>query len=242
MNSKFFLIVLVFLLIGSVFVSVVSAITKTGEYEGSFDVDVGEAGIIIEPSEPEECQEDWSCSYWTTCSAGSQEFTCVDCNKCGTYDMRPEACWTTRTCGTTNGDGGNSGGGGSSCNENWECSGWSSCVSGRQTRTCTDLADCRTTYYKPATTRVCLAGLSETNSGTTEQEEEKVTLIENSDSEPDSVIGITGAVIGALGKKSTILITSFIIGILALIIITLIVKRKQEAGIVRKVNKMIEKK
>ncbi|NIM47350.1 MAG: hypothetical protein GTN40_04320 [Candidatus Aenigmarchaeota archaeon] len=35
------------------------------------------------------------------------------------------------------------------CIENWDCTDWSECVGGTQTRTCTDLNDCGTTYDAP---------------------------------------------------------------------------------------------
>ncbi|MFH1257040.1 MAG: fibronectin type III domain-containing protein [Candidatus Diapherotrites archaeon] len=44
---------------------------------------------------------------------------------------------------------------GSTCIENWNCTTWSSCVNGTQTRTCTDSAGCGTTVYKPAEIQSC---------------------------------------------------------------------------------------
>jgi hypothetical protein len=41
------------------------------------------------------------------------------------------------------------------CNENWNCSSWSSCISNSQTRTCTDLNSCGTTVNLPALTQSC---------------------------------------------------------------------------------------
>ncbi len=42
------------------------------------------------------------------------------------------------------------------CFENWACEGWSACVSGIQTRTCTDTSNCNTTQYLPATQQACV--------------------------------------------------------------------------------------
>ena len=53
---------------------------------------------------------------------------------------------------------------GTSCEEDWECTNWSSCVGGNQTRTCTDLANCGTTNYKPFETQSCI----ECTNGTTQ--------------------------------------------------------------------------
>ncbi len=41
------------------------------------------------------------------------------------------------------------------CNTNWQCQAWSACVSGRQTRTCTDYSGCGSLTNKPAITQVC---------------------------------------------------------------------------------------
>ncbi len=43
----------------------------------------------------------------------------------------------------------------SSCTESWTCSGWSACVNGQQTKTCTDSHNCGTTANKPLTTQSC---------------------------------------------------------------------------------------
>jgi hypothetical protein len=41
------------------------------------------------------------------------------------------------------------------CTESWQCSDWSSCHDGLQTRTCVDSNHCGTTESKPATTKGC---------------------------------------------------------------------------------------
>jgi hypothetical protein len=41
------------------------------------------------------------------------------------------------------------------CTPNWQCTNWSACVNGKQTRTCTDLNNCGTTAYQPVTTQTC---------------------------------------------------------------------------------------
>ncbi|MFC1754047.1 putative metal-binding motif-containing protein, partial [Thermoproteota archaeon] len=56
--------------------------------------------------------------------------------------------------------GGGGGGGGSDapavCYESWECGDWSSCTANKQTRSCTDEADCGTSENKPSSSRVCV--------------------------------------------------------------------------------------
>jgi hypothetical protein len=42
------------------------------------------------------------------------------------------------------------------CVENWQCTEWSECVNGTQTRTCTDLNNCGTTLNKPEEERSCV--------------------------------------------------------------------------------------
>jgi len=41
------------------------------------------------------------------------------------------------------------------CYENWQCTAWSACTDGTQTRTCTDLNACGTTLFRPALTQDC---------------------------------------------------------------------------------------
>jgi|GEM_PF-6842506 len=43
------------------------------------------------------------------------------------------------------------------CTENWECSGWSVCIEGEQTRSCQDINACGTTAQKPVESRSCVA-------------------------------------------------------------------------------------
>jgi len=61
--------------------------------------------------------------------------------------------------GSSGGSGGSGGGGGSSCiyssNYNWNCSDWSICTLGKQTRTCNLKNNCGTDYGRPLTTQVC---------------------------------------------------------------------------------------
>ena len=60
---------------------------------------------------------------------------------------------------TSNGGGGGSGswrGAGGICLSNWTCTKYSPCISGKQTRTCSDINDCEPPYYgKPAEEILC---------------------------------------------------------------------------------------
>lgn len=57
------------------------------------------------------------------------------------------------------GGGGGGGGGGAfpSCIENWNCSDWSDCINGIETRTCNDIKNCGTTTNKPEEQHKCAA-------------------------------------------------------------------------------------
>jgi len=76
------------------------------------------------------------------------------------------------------------------CEPNWQCSDWSACVNGQQTRTCTDIAECGTDYLKPETLRAC------------SEEQQQIQEITPTGQ------GITGAVIGFV-KSPTGIITIF---------------------------------
>jgi signal peptidase len=41
------------------------------------------------------------------------------------------------------------------CTENWNCTEWSECINGIQTRVCIDLSNCNTTFLKPNETQEC---------------------------------------------------------------------------------------
>ncbi len=49
------------------------------------------------------------------------------------------------------------------CTENWNCSAWSSCAGGYQTRNCSDLNNCGTDYNKPETSRLCTCSQQDGN-------------------------------------------------------------------------------
>ncbi|MDP2906872.1 MAG: hypothetical protein Q8O03_02935, partial [Nanoarchaeota archaeon] len=51
------------------------------------------------------------------------------------------------------------------CNENWNCTEWTTCSSSQQTRTCTDQNSCTTTYSKPSTSQTCTSSSTGGTSG-----------------------------------------------------------------------------
>jgi len=226
MKSKFTLIVV----FSIVLLSFATALEKKGEYEGHFDVDVGDAGIDFNHSG---CTENWACSYYTSCDGSTQTFVCADCNHCGTTLLRPASCGETIDCspGENGGNGGNGGSGGNggnggtgitvktSCTEKWTCSDWSECEEGKQTRTCTDEKNCNTTKLKPVTSVKCdeLPG-NETQTNLSELDREETSFFSS----------ITGAFVGALGPTGALGTFIFIIAIIALIILSYAMKKKQK--------------
>jgi len=81
---------------------------------------------------------DSMCNGGETCSSCS-----ADCGQC----LPPPG-----------GGGGTTGGGffaPPTCKEEWSCSEWSSCVDGKQIRTCTDSNKCKTTKNKPSENQSC---------------------------------------------------------------------------------------
>ncbi len=98
------------------------------------------------------CQESWSCTAWSSCVNSIQARTCVDNNNCGTELNKPAL---TQSCSMNTG---NTGGGSRTvkkCIESWNCSSWSLCNNGTQTRTCIDLNECGTYENKSDENRSC---------------------------------------------------------------------------------------
>lgn len=108
--KKFELFFVVILLVFSV------GIVSAASYHGSFKVNTGGGSINIEP----QCQEDWSASFWNSCSDGQQTFICIQSNpSCDSENLKPAQCGNTRECvveqppvNNNPGGGGSSGSGG----------------------------------------------------------------------------------------------------------------------------------
>ena len=110
-------------------------------------------------------------------------------------------------------------GGSSSCvydsDYDWQCSDWSTCIDGTQTRSCKTSNNCGNSYGKPSTEQSCTMPVVEET--TTEEE----TLSEEN---TGVVSGITGAVTGFTGTRTGKFILIFI-GIILLARIVVIVYR-----------------
>jgi hypothetical protein len=93
---------------------------------------------------PSTCVENWTCTDWSECTAGTQTRTCTDLKKCGTTKSKPSE---TQSCEVQ----------APLCTEDWSCTNWSDCVSDQQTRTCTDANACGTTESKPDESQNCVS-------------------------------------------------------------------------------------
>ncbi|MCS7134610.1 MAG: hypothetical protein NZ889_02010 [Candidatus Pacearchaeota archaeon] len=78
----------------------------------------------------------WECE-WQRCSGEVQEKICLCVANCDQRNTSYVA--ERRRC----------------CIEKWICSNWSNCENNYQTRTCRDLNNCNTTFYKPDTKKRC---------------------------------------------------------------------------------------
>lgn len=115
---------------------------------------------------------DGECNNGETCSSCS-----VDCGSCTTSrgSSGGGSSSTRETIVLT----GNSS---SECVESWDCTEWSECANGKQSRTCTDKNDCGTEKEKPLEEQNCVQNI----------------LV--SDEKKGAFAGITGAVIGTIGE------------------------------------------
>jgi hypothetical protein len=121
------------------------------------------------------------CNYSESCSSGF----CVHnvCRPSNPYCPCPsgQSCGDDGTCYTPTPPSGPiiSGGGGGGiyitpCTEKWNCTDWSECIAGTQTRTCKDGNNCGTTKNKSAESQTCSiitgGATGETSGGTTTPE------------------------------------------------------------------------
>jgi len=51
------------------------------------------------------------------------------------------------------------------CNENWNCTDWTTCSNSQQTKTCADINNCGTTYNKPSVSQTCSSPTTGTAAG-----------------------------------------------------------------------------
>jgi hypothetical protein len=203
-----------------------ATLTETGRYEGYFNVDHGDGSVIITPYSPPTCVEDWSSSSYTTCINNQHSLICVDKNHCGTYTTMPTNCGNVESCEVSSSS--SSGGSSSSshrgsssssieCSEDWNCTTWSKCVDGIQSRTCKDLNECNTNHLKPITQRSC-------------ELKESITVNGLNQNKNNGIFSwITGAVIGTLGTVGTIVAIAFVIGIIGAAVAVRIVRKNSWA-------------
>lgn len=111
-----------------------------------------------------------SCISGQTNCSGTTYYTCVNNSWVNNGEVNGFCGYITPVIpnggGSNNGGNGGSGGSGGGsmtttsfnsdfCSENWQCSEWSRCVNGTQTRTCTDVHECGTEKNKPAIEQQC---------------------------------------------------------------------------------------
>lgn len=111
------------------------------------------------------------------------------------------------------------------CYPSWECTEWSNCVGGLQSRTCTDLRKCGTTRFKPSTSRDCTVGEDGEGDG------EITSETDTSEEDRSFFSGITGAVTGIFSTGRGITVFIFIIVIIVLAILITVVKKKEKGKV-----------
>lgn len=75
------------------------------------------------------CEENWTCTDWSSCVNRTQSRNCSDHNQCGSTTDKPKI---VRDC----------------CRPQWSCTNWSGCINGTQTRDCHDLNNCSSEWIE----------------------------------------------------------------------------------------------
>lgn len=118
-----------------------------------------------------------------------------DCTTAGTYIGGTLAClsdcsgFNISGCTTPTGDSGSSSSSGGSytggtgdipyrpagaaCYETWECTEWSPCIDGKKIRTCEDIYNCGTEFFKKANEMLCVIGAKPTCSDGLQNQDEQ---------------------------------------------------------------------
>tara|TARA_Y100000310_G_scaffold272554_1_gene287613 strand:- start:13496 stop:15112 length:1617 start_codon:yes stop_codon:yes gene_type:complete len=119
---------------------------------------------------------------------------------------------------SSGGGGGSGGWGGGGCAHKWECEEWGECIEGIQTRECTYTGSCSAKNENPGTRALCEMPVEEQEEEQKEKEEkvEEISFEEViKEEEPIKTEGvfskITGAVIGAISRKGSIIGLIFIL-------------------------------
>jgi len=84
------------------------------------------------------CIPQWSCGNWGLCNNTKQQSR--TCNDIGKQCVNKKPKIENQSC---------------ICQESWECSAWSGCVMGKNTRMCTDGRKCGTVASKPVESKGC---------------------------------------------------------------------------------------
>jgi len=166
----------------------------------------------------EQCDE--SKLNGATCISKGYDGGTLSCSSSCVYNF--DGCYKNSDNGGNGGSGGgssggSSGGSGSSCNKNWNCTEWSSCNGGIQTRTCT--TGCGLISTKPETSRTCTVEGANGDAG--------IGLGDQDSTRGGFFAGITGAVIGG-GAGSWIAAILFVLIIAGFLIWILLAKKKKK--------------
>jgi hypothetical protein len=154
------------------------------------------------------CLLKWNCTEWSECaSEGTQTRTCKNIGTCANTFNVPKL---TQNC-TYSGPAEVTTGGeetGNACTENWDCTEWSSCADGMQTRICTDYNECGTQGNMPAVSQECAAEAPE-------------------ETGPAGLAAVTGNAISNL-RQNPILGVGLLLLLVLLILALVFRRRKQE--------------
>lgn len=117
------------------------------------------------------------------------------------------------------------GSGSTGCSTQWQCTAWTTCTDGTQTRTCSKVRNQCQAPAQPLLTQTCteiqpLAAPSE------EIQSSEAAASESSSSESSGFSPITGAVIGTMREKAGLLIPAVFIAVVLALAITARVRRK----------------
>ena len=154
------------------------------------------ANISYTSSDPSIATVNITTGLVTALSSGSVNITAASGTVNRTIVM---AVMTVETVASTATSSGGSGGGGSYCVTPWECTDWSICTNGQQSRTCSYPANwCTPTTERPIGFQTC------TQTQTTQVTNQSINLT-NSEATSSTGSGITGAVIGrGMGTASKV--------------------------------------
>ncbi len=92
----------------------------------------------------ENCDENWDCASWSSCTDGKQKRSCTDLNECDPNYLTSEQ---EQVCDVT------------ACSMEWLCTEWSSCLTGKKTRTCSRSDSCGVdalSVSKPVESKSCV--------------------------------------------------------------------------------------